>query len=177
MIRSHRFIDLTGKRFGKLKVVNFIGIDNRGTSWKLQCDCGNYTIRLSSNFKKKHKQSCGCVSKNPGKKKAGFERLFKDYKASAFRRGYEFKISKILFKKLTNELCYYCNSSPSPRYLKQTVHTLLANGLDRIDSNAGYTPNNVVTCCSRCNIAKNKLNQKDFLTLVEKIYYNVIKKK
>ena len=39
--------------------------------------------------------------------------------------------------------CYYCQALPDPR-----------NGIDRLDNTAGYTLENVVSCCYTCNKAK-----------------------
>ena len=47
------------------------------------------------------------------------------------------------------------------------------NGLDRIDNGIGYTLNNVRPCCSTCNYMKHRLNEKEFLNHIEKIWrYN-----
>lgn len=164
-----KLIDLRGKRFNYLTAVKYVG---RG-KWLLYCDCGKEVVRLSSNFKKHHVSSCGCVSKNPGQKDAGFKRLFNDYKKSAEKRGYSFELEESVFKKIIESRCYYCDAGPSPRYKKQVVHTLLANGIDRINNNIGYTESNVVACCKNCNMAKGSLTQTDFLTLIGKIWNNV----
>lgn len=58
-----QFIDLTGKRFGRLTVIKRAENDNRRKSmWICQCDCGKtLTVRgdhLKSGW---HTQSCGCM--------------------------------------------------------------------------------------------------------------------
>lgn len=164
-----KLIDLTGQKFNYLTAIKYVGHGK----WLLRCDCGREVVRLSSNFKKRHISSCGCISKNPGQKDAGFKRLFNDYRQSAQNRGYSFELQESIFKKLIESNCYYCDSPPSPRYKKQVVHTLLANGIDRIDSAVGYIQSNVVPCCKNCNIAKGSLTQKDFLTLIGKIWNNI----
>lgn len=66
------FIDLTGKRFGRLIVVKRAENIGKKTAWVCQCDCGNKIIVIGSNLKSGHTQSCGCISKeqcsNIGKK-------------------------------------------------------------------------------------------------------------
>jgi hypothetical protein len=49
------------------------------------------------------------------------------------------------------------------------------NGLDRIDNRKGYVSDNIVPCCSDCNLAKRDLSIKAFLELVTLIYNNKIK--
>jgi hypothetical protein len=44
------------------------------------------------------------------------------------------------------------------------------NGLDRVDSMKGHTPDNVVPCCYRCNCAKNNMSFNDFISHIEKMY-------
>jgi hypothetical protein len=54
-----------------------------------------------------------------------------------------------------------------------TQATITYSGIDRIDSDKGYTLNNCASCCKNCNIAKNTLSSKEFLNLIERIYkYN-----
>lgn len=50
-------IDLTGKRFGKLTAIKYVGNDR----WLCKCDCGNETEVLSMNLRSAHTKSCGCL--------------------------------------------------------------------------------------------------------------------
>lgn len=55
------FIDLTGKRFGRLTVIR--RIPNEGKKfilWECICDCGNVTKVRGSNLRNGHTTSCGC---------------------------------------------------------------------------------------------------------------------
>ena len=58
-----KFIDLTGKRFEKLTVLNFVETKNGHTYWLCKCDCGNLHIATSCNLKRKNVLSCGCVKR------------------------------------------------------------------------------------------------------------------
>jgi hypothetical protein len=56
-----KFIDLTGKRFGRLIVNKYIGKNKWGISlWLCKCDCGKEKIISSHNLKSGDIQSCGC---------------------------------------------------------------------------------------------------------------------
>lgn len=57
-------IDITGKRFGKLTVLE--RVVNKG--WKCQCDCGTIIITQTSNLTTGHTLSCGCI-KSKGEEK------------------------------------------------------------------------------------------------------------
>ena len=58
-------IDLTGQKFEKLLVIK--ETDKRDSSgciiWECQCDCGNQTYATSSDLRRGHKRSCGCLGK------------------------------------------------------------------------------------------------------------------
>lgn len=57
------FIDLTGIRYNKLKVVCRLPDSRGATLWECLCDCGN-TIKVSScKLKSGHTKSCGCIKK------------------------------------------------------------------------------------------------------------------
>jgi len=62
-------LDLTGQRFGRLIVVEEIGISKHGRIiWKCQCDCGNEHIAISNNLRNGDTKSCGCYRKeNPNR--------------------------------------------------------------------------------------------------------------
>jgi len=56
-----KFIDITGKRFGRLVVIG-IGVGKIGNNltWNCKCDCGGKVKTCSSNLKSGHTKSCGC---------------------------------------------------------------------------------------------------------------------
>ena len=78
------------------------------------------------------------------------------------------------FKGLVKSDCFYCNVSPAQTidYYKWT-QGFTYNGIDRIDSSKGYTPDNCVSCCSKCNYAKRSMSSKDFYEWIEKLYNNL----
>ena len=56
-----RKADLLWQRFGKLTVVERIGMNKyRCIEWKCLCDCGKYTKAQTSDLRKGHMISCGC---------------------------------------------------------------------------------------------------------------------
>lgn len=57
-----RFVDLAGKRFGKLLVLNLAGRNKwGGFAWECQCDCGGTKIVASNSLMKGNTKSCGCI--------------------------------------------------------------------------------------------------------------------
>lgn len=63
-----RYQDLTGKRFGRLTVVDMAGRDSAGKiMWNCVCDCGGKTTTTSTQLLAGYKKSCGCLSRPPVK--------------------------------------------------------------------------------------------------------------
>lgn len=58
-------IDLTGKRFGKLTVIEYSHTERNGNEirayWKCKCDCGNETTVKGKELKSGNTKSCGCL--------------------------------------------------------------------------------------------------------------------
>lgn len=63
--------------------------------------------------------------------------------------------------------CAYCGLRG-----EQTAGGKQALGLDRIDSSQHYHLDNIVPCCTRCNMAKNVLSVSDFISHCAKITAN-----
>ena len=61
---AHHLIDLTGKTFGRLVVIERAENSKfRKARWKCQCSCGNIAIVCSDNLRKGLAKSCGCLRK------------------------------------------------------------------------------------------------------------------
>lgn len=54
------FIDIAGRKFGRLVVVSYYGGPRQ--SWICRCDCGTDTIVRGDSLKSGRTQSCGCLS-------------------------------------------------------------------------------------------------------------------
>lgn len=65
-LEKHR-LNLLGKRFGKLSVTKFLGIEEKSgckqTLWECTCDCGNKIQITGSYLNHNKKTSCGCTKK------------------------------------------------------------------------------------------------------------------
>lgn len=97
--------------------------------------------------------------------------LFNKYKRDARRREIEFELSLAFFSRLTCQSCYYCDSEPKTVFRdKRRKGSYLYNGVDRKNNKKGYVNGNCVSCCKRCNYAKNQLTKEEFLGMVEEIY-------
>lgn len=82
---------------------------------------------------------------------------YHQYKKAAKKRNIIFNLTQEDCVNFYNTSCSYCGD---------TVKDL---GIDRIDSNIGYTVTNSVSCCSTCNYMKHVLSIKDFMLHIKKI--------
>lgn len=71
------------------------------------------------------------------------------YKNGAYKRNLCFDLSEERCEELFNQPCYYCG------YISRTL-----NGIDRVNSDIGYSEDNVVACCKACNMMKGALEKK-----------------
>ena len=53
--------DLTGKKYGRLTVIEYAYSKNGHRYWKCQCDCGNITYVNTTSLNTGNTQSCGCL--------------------------------------------------------------------------------------------------------------------
>lgn len=58
-----RVIDISGQRFGRLTVLQYVGIFNRGARWKCRCDCG-VEKNVNSHCLGRGTFSCGCFHRD-----------------------------------------------------------------------------------------------------------------
>ena len=174
-------IDLTGQVFGRLTVTEFSHVKKYSNGngicfWKAKCNCGNETIVSSWVLRKGITVSCGKHHAEMHGKPDGqnaLTSLYNSYKGRILKKKLEFSLTKSRFEELTKQDCYYCGKEPKSKYQRQHYTPYIYNGLDRIDSLKGYTEENVVPCCSICNVAKSNLPLDTFyswiLTVADRI--------
>lgn len=55
--------DITGKKYGKLTVIAFAGIEPKiGSSWLCRCECGKEKVVRRCSLTNGHVKSCGCLA-------------------------------------------------------------------------------------------------------------------
>ena len=63
-------VDLTGKSFGRLLVMEHAGSNLRGQSrWLCQCVCGTQKVIASTDLKRGNARSCGCLRREMSRKR------------------------------------------------------------------------------------------------------------
>lgn len=168
--------DLSGKIFGKLKVISKSNKRDHGKIyWNCQCDCGNTTILSTSDIVLSKILSCGCLLKRKGKNNPKFlghesitGKFISDIRTSAKKR-------KIDFDNNINAEYLW------DLYLRQNKKCALSGididfynnknaSVDRIDSLKGYTKENIQLVDKIVNNIKMDLDQDVFIRICGMVY-------
>lgn len=191
-IKNHfNVIDLAGKKFGKLSVIRRVRVRTGagGIRWECICDCGKKHITSGASIRQGRSKSCGCSQLVPPNKLEDRSLAIWQYLYSSTiirrskKREWKCDISFVVFKELSQQVCFYCGLVPSniaaDRFNSKkngrltSKATVRYSGLDRVDSSRGYLFDNVVPCCKYCNGAKNVMTRDEFLQFIKRVYeYN-----
>lgn len=159
-------INLIGRRFGKLVVIDFIS----GNRWKIQCDCGRVYNSSRNNFQRQ--KSCGCMPSNTGKPGTALRSCYGYYVIHARENDRIFALTLEQFETITSSRCHYCNCEPKQIRKAGSGEIYLYNGVDRKDNGLGYTVENSLPCCFFCNSAKRNKSYEEFLLWIETVCRN-----
>jgi len=141
--------DLTGKKFGKLTVIEYAEYRNHKPHWKCKCECGNYKIASTHYLKYGHTQSCGCLVK--GKEFERYKhgltkhRIYHTYHAMKQRC---FNEKNEGYKDYGARGISVCDEWMGERGLENFYEWSMNNGykddltIDRINVNGDYSPDN-----------------------------------
>lgn len=185
-----KIIDTTFKKYGRLTVLAEIKKRNKATNKPYRelfchCVCGNECFCKKEKVLKGVKRSCGCLQKESraslgsrkmlGYGEASANERFGAYKRGAARRGLEFALTKQQFLKIVSEPCVYCGATKTEVYRSSNPRRhgeFRYTGIDRYDNSKGYTAENCVPCCTKCNRIKLDMSADDMLAQLRKIIQN-----
>lgn len=188
-------LELSGKTFGNWVVLRASQRKSRsGLLWWCLCKCG-LEKEVPGVYLKSGKSSwCrSCANYDRVGKNINQYRRFPEsevasrtflsiYKNAARKRNLPFELTTEEFFNLISRNCHYCDSPPRSRTFKggaglnvhgvrskPTAYTTNLNGVDRINSDLGYTSANCVSCCTKCNLMKRDFLYDKFLEQIRKI--------
>lgn len=139
--------DLTGKKFGRLTVMEYIGIENHHSLWKCKCECGNEKVVGGNYLITGRTKSCGCYQLESIKTRSithglSNERLYNIWKNMLRRCENE---TNARYADYGGRGIYVCKEWHN---IKVFVDWALKNGyadnleIDRINNDGSYEPSN-----------------------------------
>ena len=158
-------------------VLNEVPNDTNRKQYKVRCKCSTEFITTGQRLRNTKFVGCNkCSLKNRPQSIRTYTQVERSFKKRILDRVLHTDISV----KITSDTwltvalgnCFYCGDSPMPLKgsAREGENPLILNGIDRIDSTKGYTSDNIVACCTTCNIMKSTLPQEDFIKHIKKIY-------
>lgn len=160
-----KLIDLTGQRFGRLVVIERIGLNkNKKATWLCRCDCGNEIVAISNSLRTGNTTSCGCAQRDIARE------MHQTHNCSRQTRLYRIWIAM-------KQRCYYHRSNHYKDYggrgitiCDEWLHDFVAFrdwamshgyaddlSIDRIDNDKGYNPDN----CRWATMKEQRHNRRD----------------
>lgn len=158
---------------------------NRHSGYVCQCVCGIVRLVNGYTLKSGKSKSCGYHTRKlfveRGTKpiyQAIIYLIYRNYETQAKERNYSFDLTLDQFEELIAQNCHYCGVIPSNTFKseKSVFHGLDSfryNGIDRMINSEGYTTENCVPCCQKCNFAKKNYNYDDWVKWVYTVYHNL----
>lgn len=159
-------IDMTGKRFARLTVLERAENDKYGNAfWLCQCECGNKVRVSGQSLRNGHTKSCGCLQKEKARLRfLKYGHLLKSSvpwnKGLKFRTPPYYKQIKTIYYAM-RQRCYNSHNAEYERYggrgiqicsewqkfdnfYNWSIKKGYEEGLtiERIDNNRGYVPDN-----------------------------------
>ena len=144
----HNFIDLTGKKFGRLTVRGRIGYLYGGdVAWSCECKCGNQKTIVGASLRNGLTKSCGCLSrelaskrkpnKTHGMSKKGEYTSWLAMKARCSRRSH---VANHIYRDI--EICQRWKDG-FENFFEDMGHKPFQKAtLERVDNTSGYNRDN-----------------------------------
>lgn len=134
---SVHFVDVTGKRWGKLVAVGFFKRINRRTFWIMQCDCGNVKNIALENLLSGNVNSCGCIKRERMSSRGGKNHhLWRGGKSSKYPKEWTERLKEEI-RNRDNRTCQFpkCDYTDVFEYKKLDVHHIDEDKLNCKQSN------------------------------------------
>lgn len=174
-------IDMLGQKFNRFTVISRAETNGKRAYWNCLCECGETKIVMGKLLRNGGVRSCGCLHSEQSPKnafrlphgQAARNQLYLLIQREAMKqRELEFALTIEQFEFITKQNCFYCGVEPRQRHPK-TIQRLNGcytyNGIDRVDSDKGYTIDNCVAACGRHNRMKGTMSQAEFLKACEDV--------
>lgn len=157
--------DFSGKRFGRLTVLEYTGkqTKSRNLIWKCQCDCGTLVEVAGGHLTDDRTQSCGCLIKQITSERSTTHGHTKNNKSSSTYISWRAMIDRC-YRHKTNDYKNYGGRGISVcerwmdfnLFLEDMGERPIGFQIDRIDCNGNYEPSN----CRWATIKQQSINKR-----------------
>lgn len=169
-VKIKQIKDITNNSYGGFTVLKFIGHDKNGCQlWKCKCKCGKIQSITKTNLVHKKPSCRTCGNKNRiHKSYKGYEDISGTYwaevRSSAMKRKFEFELDiKDVWDLYIKQNRKCALSGQYIQFHKIHRHKDRTASIDRIDSNKGYTLDNIQIVHRDINYMKRDLVDGDFI--------------
>ena len=174
-----KLIDLSGKKFGRLTVLEKAPSKNKRTMWKCKCDCGKIKDIGAVELTKGSSKSCGCYNLEKLSERATHNmsktRLYKIWSCMKYRCNSDNYLESKFYKKKGIKLYKPWNDFNN-FYEWAKDKYFEGSSIDRIDVNGNYEPNNC-RFANNYTQANNKTNNRLYVYKNEKLTIAELSKK
>jgi hypothetical protein len=113
-------------------------------------------VKRQSGLRRKCSGCGGKIWKHESKEDKVANKSFTNYRHRANKRGHDFTLTRVEFLNIISQRCHWC-----------AFDGLV--GVDRLDNNHGYTTENSVPCCKKCNYAKNDMSLEEWSEWIDRV--------
>ena len=146
--------NLTGKVFGKLTVMSRVTpVHSGGSVWLCRCECGKIKPIKRSGLVR-GVQSCGCLRglfMGHVLPLRPYEALYNRLRSVNETRCAVDITYEDFLSFVTEKVCHYCGAGV---HWQEFIGIPMPYNLDRMNNDLGYSKDNCVVCCARCNRGK-----------------------
>lgn len=156
-----KLIDLTGKKFGRWRVLSKGESQGNGAMWNCLCECGTTRLVNGNALRRGTSASCGCTITKHGKKHTRLYNIWGGMKARCYRPTHKW------YKRYGGRGITICDEWK--HNFQAFYDWATANGyrddltIDRVDNDKGYSPDN----CKWSTEVEQKNNRSQFNVGVE----------
>lgn len=162
------FKSMVGQCYGRLKVVA-LDENHRYPRASCECECGNSGVFMAENILSGRTKSCGCLRNEKttarsvrDPRRVAVTKILSIYRNGAKARSMKFNINRDDVERMIFSPCRYCGVEGAQELLIGNGRVVAHNGIDRVDNNVHYEPDNCVPCCKACNLAKRTMTLSEF---------------